>query len=486
MPTGFLHFEFIIRHYLCSMNLSPKTICALSTAPGMGAIALIRLSGPDAISILSKISGRSFDEAASHSAHFVRLKNTDSSVLDEVVVTIFHEGHSFTGENTVEIACHGSVFIQQEIIRLLLANGCELAKPGEFTMRAFLNGRMDLSQAEAVSDLIASESARSHEVAMNQMRGSFSNELRDLREKLIHFASLVELELDFAEEDVEFADRTELLALVTEVLAYVSRLIKSFELGNVLKNGVPVAIVGAPNTGKSTLLNQLLGEERAIVSNIAGTTRDVIEETLNIDGILFRLIDTAGIREDAAEEIEALGIQRSLDKIKQAKIVLMLSDFSGENASQEGHLSMSSEETGRWADEQAKAHPGTRFLVIGNKYDLRSDQEKILWEFQTPFLPISAKTGSGIDELKSWLSQQILGSFNTQSDTIVTNARHLDALEKTQDSLEKAKWGLETNVTGDFVAMDIRQAMFWLGSITGQISEDDLLANIFSKFCIGK
>ncbi len=466
--------------------LSPKTICALSTAPGMGAIALIRLSGPDAISILSKVAGKSFEQAASHSAHFVRLKNTDGSVLDEVVVTIFHEGHSFTGENTVEIACHGSVFIQQEIIRLLLANGCELAKPGEFTMRAFLNGRMDLSQAEAVSDLIASESARSHEVAMNQMRGSFSNELRDLREKLIHFASLVELELDFAEEDVEFADRTELLALVNEVLAYVRRLIQSFELGNVLKNGVPVAIVGAPNTGKSTLLNQLLGEDRAIVSNIAGTTRDVIEETLNIDGILFRLIDTAGIRDEAAEEIEALGIQRSLDKIKQAKIVLMLSDFSGDNASREGHLSMSSEETGRWADEQAKSHPGAHFLVIGNKYDLRSDQGNTTWEFQTPFLPISAKNGSGISELKTWLSQQILGSFNTQSDTIVTNARHLDALEKTQDSLEKAKWGLETNITGDFVAMDIRQAMFWLGSITGQISEDDLLANIFSKFCIGK
>ncbi len=468
------------------MNLSSKTICALSTAPGMGAIALIRLSGPDAISILSQVAGKSYEQAESHSAHFVRLKNNDGSVLDEVVVTIFHEGRSFTGENTVEIACHGSVFIQQEIIRLLLAHGCELAKPGEFTMRAFLNGRMDLSQAEAVSDLIASESARSHEVAMNQMRGSFSTELRDLREKLIHFASLVELELDFAEEDVEFADRTELLALVTEVLAYVRRLIQSFELGNVLKNGVPVAIVGAPNTGKSTLLNQLLGEDRAIVSNIAGTTRDVIEETLNIDGILFRLIDTAGIREEAAEEIEALGIQRSLDKIKQAKIVLMLSDFSGNNASSEGHLSMSSEETGRWADELAKTHPGAHFLVIGNKYDLRSDQLNTPWQFETPFLPISAKNGSGITELKAWLSQQILGSYNTQSDTIVTNARHLDALEKTQDALEKTTYGLETQITGDFVAMDIRQAMFWLGSITGQISEDDLLANIFSKFCIGK
>lgn len=468
------------------MHVSPKTICALSTAPGMGAIALIRMSGTDAVSILEQISGKSYAEAPSHSAHFVRLKKADGSVLDEVVATIFHEGRSFTGENTVEIACHGSVFIQQEIINLLLANGCELAQPGEFTMRAFLNGRMDLSQAEAVADLIASESARSHEVAMNQMRGSFSNELAELREKLIHFASLVELELDFAEEDVEFADRTELLALVTEVLVYVRRLIQSFELGNVLKNGVPVALVGAPNTGKSTLLNQLLGEDRAIVSNIAGTTRDVIEETLNIDGILFRLIDTAGIREEAAEEIEAMGIQRSLDKIKQAKIVLMLSDFSAEQASEEGHLSMSSEETGRWADEQAETYPAKHFLVLGNKYDLRPDQLNNPWTFKTPFLPISAKNGSGIDELKQWLSAQILGSFNTQSDTIVTNARHLDALQKTEDSLEKAKWGLETNITGDFVAMDIRQAMFWLGSITGQISEDDLLANIFSKFCIGK
>lgn len=468
------------------MSYSPQTICALSTTPGMGAIALIRMSGKEALTILERVVGKSFQDAASHSAHFVRLRKADGSVLDEVVVTLFHEGKSFTGEYTVEIACHGSIFIQHEIIRLLLDNGCQLAQPGEFTMRAFLNGKLDLSQAEAVSDLISSESARAHEVAMNQMRGSFSNELRELREKLIHFASLVELELDFAEEDVEFADRTELLALVNEVLAYVRRLIRSFELGNVLKNGVPVALVGAPNTGKSTLLNQLLGEDRAIVSNIAGTTRDVIEETLNIDGIVFRLIDTAGIREEAAEEIEAMGIQRSLDKIKQAKVVLMLSDFSNEQASAEGHLSMSAEETGRWADEQAALYPNKHFLVLGNKYDLRPHKDNFTWAFETPFLPISAKKGGGIEELKSWLSAQILGSFNTQSDTIVTNARHLDALEKTADSLEKAQFGLETNITGDFVAMDIRQAMFWLGTITGQISEDDLLANIFSKFCIGK
>lgn len=467
------------------MNVN-STICALSTAPGMGAIALVRMSGKDAISILSKIAGRSFQNAESHTAHFVRLRRADDSVLDEVVVTVFHEGRSFTGEHTVEIACHGSVYIQQEIIQLLLKAGCILAQPGEFTMRAFLNGKMDLSQAEAVSDLISAESARSHEVAMNQMRGSFSTELRDLREKLIHFASLVELELDFAEEDVEFADRTELLQLVTEVLAYVNRLISSFELGNVLKKGVPVAIVGAPNTGKSTLLNQLLGEERAIVSNIAGTTRDVIEETLNIDGILFRLIDTAGIRENAAEEIEALGISRSLEKIKQAKVVLMLSDFSEANSESEGHSSMTAEETGNWADELSEQYPDKHFLVLGNKSDLRSGDVNSAWNHKTKLLPISAKSGIGMGELKSWLSSQVLGNFNTQSDIIVSNARHLDALQKTKESLEKALYGLETQVTGDFVAMDIRQAMFWLGSITGQISEDDLLANIFSKFCIGK
>lgn len=461
------------------------TICALSTAPGIGAIALIRISGSKAFEVATQISGIDFSSRPSHSAHFARIKDDSGKIIDEVVITIFNEGKSFTGEQTVEIACHGSTYIQQELLQLILSKGCVMAAPGEFTMRAFMNGKMDLSQAEAVADLIASESSRSHEIAMNQMRGSFSSELKDLREKLIHFASLVELELDFAEEDVEFADRTELLNLVTEVLQYIRRLIESFELGNVLKNGVPVAIVGAPNTGKSTLLNQLLGEERAIVSNIAGTTRDVIEETLNIDGILFRLIDTAGIR-DNAEEIEAMGIERSLQKIKQAKIVLYLSDFSNNQSDKEGHLSMDPLATGHWADEQLEQYPNKHFLVLGNKLDLRSDNQSLNWNFRTPLLPISAKTGAGIPELKTWLSNQILGSFNTQNDTIVTNARHLDALQKTKESLEKALYGLETNVTGDFVAMDIRQAMFWLGTITGQISEDDLLANIFSKFCIGK
>ncbi|ASS50586.1 MAG: tRNA uridine-5-carboxymethylaminomethyl(34) synthesis GTPase MnmE [Candidatus Fluviicola riflensis] len=466
-------------------SFSSDTICALSTAQGMGAIAVIRVSGKQALEIASSVFSKSLEEAASHTAHFGRIRTSEGEIIDEVLITVLREGHSFTGEHTVEIACHGSQFIQQQILQLLLERGCRMAEPGEFTMRAFMNGRMDLSQAEAVADLIASESKRAHEVAMKQMRGGFSNELKTLREKLIHFASLVELELDFAEEDVEFADRTQLNQLIIEVLNYVQRLIQSFALGNVLKNGVPVAIVGAPNTGKSTLLNQLLGEERAIVSNIAGTTRDVIEETLNIDGILFRLIDTAGIREDA-EAIEALGIERSHEKIKQAQLVLIMSDYSLTASNQEGHQSMNETEAAEWSDHLSEQFPDKHFLVVGNKADLRATKDNTLWQHATPLLPISAKTGEGIIELKKWLVDQVMGDFNTQTDTIVTNARHLDALHKTAESLEKAKWGLDTNVTGDFVAMDIRQAMFELGTITGDISTEDLLGNIFSKFCIGK
>lgn len=465
-------------------SLSSDTICALSTAQGMGAIAVIRVSGKLALEIGSSVFSKSLEEVASHSAHFGRIRTTAGEIIDEVLITVLREGQSFTGEHTIEIACHGSQFIQQQILQLLLERGCRMAEPGEFTMRAFMNGRMDLSQAEAVADLIASESKRAHEVAMKQMRGGFSNELKDLREKLIHFASLVELELDFAEEDVEFADRTQLNQLIIEVLNYVQRLIQSFALGNVLKNGVPVAIVGAPNTGKSTLLNQLLGEERAIVSNIAGTTRDVIEETLNIDGILFRLIDTAGIREDA-EAIEALGIERSYEKIKQAQLVLIMSDYSQTASGSEGHQSMNEAEAAVWRARLSEEFPDKHFLVVGNKADLRSTGSETLTE-PTKLLPISAKTGAGINELKKWLVDQVIGDFNTQTDTIVTNARHLDALHKTAESLEKAKWGLDTNVTGDFVAMDIRQAMFELGTITGDISTEDLLGNIFSKFCIGK
>ena len=456
--------------------LSSETICALSTAPGIGGIAVLRISGENAFEIADKIFSKSISEVESHTVHFGKIVQKDKSILDEVLVTVLHKGKSFTGENTVEIACHGSNFIQQEILSLLIHSGCRLANPGEFTMRAFLNGKMDLSQAEAVADLIASESKKSHELAINQMRGKFSNELRDLREKLINFASLVELELDFAEEDVEFADRTQLKNLVSEVVSYIYKLIQSFELGNAIKNGVPVAIVGAPNTGKSTLLNQLLGEERAIVSNIAGTTRDSIEETLNIEGILFRLIDTAGIR-DGAEEIEAIGIERSLEKIKQAKIVLVLSDS---NPFHNGESEV------RIFAEQLKAnYSDKKIVLVYNKSDLLSTENTINNEELDSIL-ISAKFGKGIEELKSWLVNQIMGNTDFEQSTIVTNSRHLEALEKALLSLNLANTGLETNITGDFIAMDIRQAMYHIGSITGDISTDDLLGNIFSKFCIGK
>jgi tRNA modification GTPase len=329
---------------------------------------------------------------------------------------------------------------------------------------------MDLSQAEAVADLIASQSKNAHDIALKQLRGGFSNELKDLREKLIHFASLVELELDFAEEDVEFADRTELRILVDEVILYLNRLSRSFELGNAIKNGVPVAIVGAPNTGKSTLLNQLLGEERAIVSNIAGTTRDVIEETLNIDGILFRLIDTAGIRE-GAEEIEAMGIERSREKIRQAKVVLCM----GEATHPENLAKVKD-----WSKTIQASHPDKKVFLIANKADLGDTNN------DSDVLYISAKLGTGIDLLKMRLVESVIGDFNMADETIVSNVRHYDALQRTIFSLEKAQRDLQENVTADFIAMDIRQAMYDLGSITGDISTDDLLGNIFSKFCIGK
>jgi tRNA modification GTPase len=343
-------------------------------------------------------------------------------------------------------------------------------------MRAFMNGKMDLSQAEAVADLISSQSRRAHQVAMNQLRGSFSNELRDLREKLIHFASLVELELDFAEEDVEFADRTELKALVKEVLTYIQKLIRSFDLGNALKNGVPVAIVGAPNTGKSTLLNQLLGEERAIVSDIAGTTRDVIEETLNIDGILFRLIDTAGIREGLSDsdsdKIEAIGIERSKQKIQQAQLVLVLADATRSDV----------QEVAAWASEIQANNPEKHVLLVLNKTDV----QQVTLNVNVPSLSLSALTGQGITDLSNWMVEQITHGVDVQQEVIVTNARHVEELQKTATALQAASDGLENGTTGDFIAMDIRQGMYHLGNITGDISTDDLLGNIFSKFCIGK
>ena len=444
------------------------TICALATPNGIGAIGVIRVSGVDAKAITSKVFSKSLEGTVSHTSHFGTIKNEEGAIVDEVLVTVFDTGKSFTGEESVEIGCHGSPYIQQQIIQLLLSAGCRIAQPGEFTQRAFLNGQMDLSQAEAVADLIAAQSRGAHNIAIKQLRGNFSNKLKELREKLIHFASLVELELDFAEEDVEFADRTELKALVADVLAYIKRLAQSFELGNAIKNGVPVAIVGAPDTGKSTLLNQLLEDDRAIVSNIAGTTRDVIEETLNIEGMLFRLIDTAGIRENA-EEIEALGIERSKEKIKQATVVLCMAD-----ATVDGEV----ERVSDWVKELEESYPDKKILPIINKVDVASNKRK--------WLQISAMEGTGIEALKKELVNAVQGDFDLAEETIVSNARHYGALMRTSEELEKALEGLETGITGDFVAMDIRQAMYELGQITGDISTDDLLGNIFAKFCIGK
>ena len=455
------------------MTNNNDTICALSTPNGVGAIAVIRISGKESLKIVSSCFSKDLTSKPSHTAHFGYFKNQKSELIDEVLITVFADGKSFTGEESAEIACHASPYIQQQILNTLIAVGCRLAEPGEYTMRAFLNGKLDLSQAEAVADLIASQSKGAHDIALKQLRGGFSSELKDLREKLIHFASLVELELDFAEEDVEFADRKELLQLVVDVLKFIKRLAKSFELGNAIKNGVPVAIVGAPNTGKSTLLNQLLGEERAIVSNIAGTTRDVIEEVLNIEGIQFRLIDTAGIRE-GAEEIEAMGIERSKEKIFQATIVLCLADVSIEN---------SLEEVAAWAKEIQSTYQDKKIVIIANKVDI---DDRPLDTARRPVMRISAKAGIGIEDLKQRLVALVQGDFNMANETIVSNVRHFDALKRTAESLEKAKYDLENNITADWVAMDIRQAMYDLGTITGDISTDDLLGNIFSKFCIGK
>ena len=451
------------------MFQTDDTICALATPNGIGAIALIRISGPKSLVLTEQFFSKPLQDKASHTSHFGLFSALDKTLIDEVLVSIFREGKSFTGEESVEISCHASPYIQQQILQALCAAGCRLAEPGEFTRRAFLNGKLDLSQAEAIADLIASQSRQTHLVALRQLRGNFSSELKDLREKLIHFASLIELELDFSEEDVEFADRSALKKLISEVLEIIKRLAKSFDLGNALKNGVPVALVGAPNTGKSTLLNQLLGEERAIVSNIPGTTRDVIEETLNIDGILFRLIDTAGIRE-TEETIEAMGIARSQQKIEQASIVLCLAV-----ANDTGSLS----DTTIWVEKLKTQFPEKHILLLVNKADLNPNSNP-------EGLCISAKTGTGIEELKNSLVALVVSNFDLQNETIVSSARHYEALLKTNETLEKAKNGLEDATSADFIAIDIRQAMYHLGTITGDISTDDLLGNIFSKFCIGK
>ena len=437
-------------------------------------LRLFRVSGVGAKSLVSKGFSKDLSALPSHSVHLGWMLSASGERLDEVLATLFDHGKSFTGEESVELACHGSPYIQQLLLQRLVELGCRFAEPGEFTKRAFLNGRLDLSQAEAVADLIAAQSKQAHQVALQQLRGRFSSELQQLREQLINFAALIELELDFAEEDVEFADRSALKNLVSDVLQMVQRLAASFELGNAIKNGVPVAIVGAPNTGKSTLLNQLLGEERAIVSNIAGTTRDVIEEVLNIEGIQFRLIDTAGIRE-TTETIEALGIERSQQKIEQAKIVLCLADSADD---------VNLQKTTEWVQSLKTLHPDKNILLILNKADLI---KTVNLNNQEEVLQISALNGEGILELKNKLVQLTLGDFSIQDETIVSNARHHAALLHTAAALERAQEGLQGHTTADFIAMDIREAMRQLGHITGQIDIDiDILGTIFSKFCIGK
>ncbi|WP_421943463.1 tRNA uridine-5-carboxymethylaminomethyl(34) synthesis GTPase MnmE [Pedobacter sp.] len=447
------------------------TIIALSTPPGSGAIGVIRLSGPDAISLTDSVfAGKNLGKQESHTLHFGLIKDGES-IVDEVVAGLYVAPKSYTKENVVEISCHGSNYIIQQIINLLISKGARAAKPGEFTLRAFLNGAFDLSQAEAVADLIASNSKASHDVAMQQMRGGFANELKALRERLIHFASMIELELDFAEEDVEFANREQLRELVTKINQVLGRLISSFEMGNVIKNGVPIVIAGKPNVGKSTLLNALLNEERAIVSDIAGTTRDTIEDELTIGGVVFRFIDTAGIR-DTADIIEALGVERTLEKMKQAKLIIYMADASQSVAELEEQI-------------RGLAQLGIPYLVLVNKADLIAEAQRKAFE-SLDVVFISAKEKQGIEDLKTTLLEQVnLHHINT-SETLVTNIRHVEALKQTENALQRVLDNVDNPVTSDFLAMDIKQALHYLGEITGTVTTDDLLENIFTKFCIGK
>lgn len=448
------------------------TIVALATAPGSGAIAVIRLSGSDAIRIVDQVFyGKSLRDQATHTIHFGTIRDKDK-IIDEVLVSLFVGPKSYTKEHVVEISTHNSKYIIETIIQLLIKKGARAAKPGEFTLRAFLNGSMDLSQAEAVADLIASNSAASHQVALQQMRGGFSDQLSILREELIHFASMIELELDFGEEDVEFANRDQLTALIHNIHSIVYKLINSFEQGNVMKNGVPVVIAGKPNVGKSTLLNVLLNEERAIVSDIAGTTRDTIEDEVNIKGVTFRFIDTAGIRE-TTDVIEAKGVERTREKIKQARLIVYLFDPN--------------QETIDSVEKQILEIKNTEipFLTIINKSDLLDAPQRAMYKEFNPMF-ISAKEKSGIEELKDELLNRVNLTNIDENDVMVTNIRHVDALYKTAEALERVLEGIDHSVTSDFLAMDIRQSLYHLGEITGVVSTDDLLDNIFSKFCIGK
>lgn len=475
--------------------ISSDTICATATAPGTGALGIIRISGKEAIAITNRIfKGKDLEQVASHTVHYGFIvesqklsapittrpippeKSSVSSnalIIDEVMVTVFRAPKTFTAEDLVEITCHGSPYIQEQIISLLLKNGCRLAQPGEFTQRAFLNGRIDLVQAEAVADLIAAENKASHEIALNQMRGGISNDLQQVREKLIHFTALIELELDFTEEDVEFANRDELRALIQDLQVQIQKLLATFEYGNAIKNGVPVAIIGKPNAGKSTLLNALVNEERAIVSDIAGTTRDVIEETVHLQGITFRFIDTAGIRQ-TQDQIEAIGVEKAKEKVQQARVVIHL---------YEQDLSI--------LDELASQLEGKIVFNLLSKSDKNSKSDEYFEQLQKEFpqyhhFGISVKTGYHLDRLQTALVRSITSGVDHQA-VIITNLRHKEALEKTQNALQETQQGLDLELSGDLLAIHLKEALYYLGSITGQIDVDtDILGTIFGKFCVGK
>ncbi len=454
-----------------------QTICSLATGGGTGAIAVIRVSGKDTFKILDKVFSKDLSDVPSHTVHLGKILE-DKEIIDEVLATIFRGPNSYTGEDVVEISCHGSNFIQQKIINVLTKAGAVAANPGEFTLRAFLNGKMDLSQAEAVADLIASESEGAHRLAMSQLRGGISAEIRALRKELLNFASLIELELDFGEEDVEFADRGQLEELINKIQQLVIKLIDSFETGNAIKNGIPVALIGQPNVGKSTLLNALLNEERALVSEIAGTTRDTVEDTMVLDGIVYRFIDTAGIR-STDDIVENMGIQRTFEKIDDAKIVVLLVDGSSFDSDLVAEMV-----------QDIKSRDGfeaKQLLVALNKSDVASKKvQKQFLLVNEDKIEISAKTRNNIELLKSRFSSMLSDGLVANDDVVVTNTRHFDALCKANESLDRVVEGMSNDLSGDLLAMDIRQAIMHLGDILGEITTEDVLGNIFANFCIGK
>lgn len=461
-----------------------STITAISTAPGIGGVALIRISGSEAIinsNAIFRSTNQNFDltQAEAYKVNYGNIIDEAGEIVDNVLLTVFRSPHSFTGEDVVEISCHGSLYIQQRILELLIQNGCASAKPGEFTMRAFQNGKMDLSQAEAVADLIAASSLAEHRMAVTQMRGGFSDELNSLRNRLLDFVSLVELELDFTEEDVEFADRSALRTLAVEIEETISKLASSFRIGNALKRGIPVALVGETNVGKSTLLNLLLNEEKAIVSDVHGTTRDAIEDTVDIDGIKFRFIDTAGIRE-TTDLVENMGIERTYNKIEQSDIVLWLVDCTQVSE----HI--------EWLTEKiAKRAQGKKIILVFNKIDKLVDDEKdviaeLFERFDAERMYISAKNKINTDKLKKALVNASQINAITSNDVIVSNMRHYEALRHAENAIQRVIQGINVGISGDFVSQDIRECMYHIGEITGQITNDDILGNIFSKFCIGK